>query len=128
MVKDRGFPTVFIIRMAIFPPSLMNYFLSITSVSFLAYFWGTILGMTPGVAVLSIAGTVALKASKQEESMWLEITLIVSLIITVIASLVMMFWARRAIKQYKEKLKQSGSYRNKMIVNEESNQETEHLI
>jgi len=84
--------------------------------------------MTPGVAVLSIAGTVALKASKQEESMWLEITLIVSLIITVIASLVMMFWARRAIKQYKEKLKQSGSYRNKMIVNEESNQETEHLI
>jgi uncharacterized membrane protein YdjX (TVP38/TMEM64 family) len=45
MVKDRGFPTVFMIRMAIFPPSLMNYFLSITSVSFLAYFWGTILGM-----------------------------------------------------------------------------------
>lgn len=103
MVKEKGFITVLLARLAIFPPNIVNYAFSLTSISFITYIIATILGLLPGIVVLSFVGASIRKCSCDEEPDWVKIIFWVTLGFTVVFSVVLAIWARNAIRNYKLK-------------------------
>lgn len=83
MIRERGFVVVLMARLAIFPPNLMSYMLSITSVSVWAYIFGTFFGLLPGTVMLSFIGASVRDCSCEEDSKWLQIVFWVTLGITI---------------------------------------------
>ena len=82
MVKSKGFLVVLLSRLAIFPPNLVNYVLSITSVSVWAYMIGTFLGLIPGTIVLVFIGASTRRCSCGDQQEWIKIVFWVTLSVT----------------------------------------------
>lgn len=51
--ERHGFPVIFYLRIVWFPFIVLNYAAGATSIRFRDYFWGTLLGTLPAVAILS---------------------------------------------------------------------------
>jgi len=57
--KEDAFKLILFLRLSpLLPFSLSNYFYGLTSVEFLPYFWGTLLGFLPGTAAFVFSGEV----------------------------------------------------------------------
>jgi len=127
MVKEKGLLTVILARLAIFPPNLLNYFFSVTSVSLFSYIVGSVIGLTPGILVLSILGATIHHCGCNEGGKWVKIAIYIALGITVILTVILTIWSRKAIRKYnEEESKKVGTPINSS--SQESLQENQPLL
>lgn len=111
-IQQAGFKIVLLTRLSpVFPFNALNYLLSITKVTTRDYFWGTALGMIPGIILYVYLGTAAkslteLARGNIEAGLGQKVLFAVGLVATIVVTVYVTRLARQALREYAPKVEE----------------------